>query len=128
MFNKETINNIDMYILTAYFIDPGLICTIGRTLSRLEHEGTGSGLFLQNGTNPIQDIIEVPLWENGTGKTKWVKGGCFRTMGESFCSHPVFLVNDNVFFVQVCTIGTTIGWIRTAPNSFQVLSCTTRVN
>jgi hypothetical protein len=102
MFNKETINNIEMYTLTAYFIDPGLsslfvvsifdtstlalICTVGRTLSRLEHEGTGTGLFFQNGTNPIQDSVGVPLREDNIGKTKWVKGTCFKTMGEFFCS------------------------------------------
>jgi hypothetical protein len=102
MFNKETINDIEMYTLTAYFIDPGssslfvvsisnasalaLICTVGRTLSRLEHEGAGTGLFLQNGTNPINDSIETPLWEENIGKTKWVKGSCFKTMGEFFCS------------------------------------------
>ena len=99
MFNKETINNTEMYTLTAYFIDPGCpsslfivsifnasilarICTVGRTLSQLEHEGTGTGLFFQNGRNPIQDFIEVPLWEDNIGKTKWVKGTCFKTMGE----------------------------------------------
>ncbi|CAF3577830.1 unnamed protein product, partial [Rotaria sp. Silwood1] len=59
-----------------------LICTDGRTLSQLEHEGTGTGLFLQNGTNPIIDSIEIPLWEDDIGKTKWVKGGCFKTMGD----------------------------------------------
>ncbi|CAF0866076.1 unnamed protein product [Rotaria sordida] len=81
MFNVEMINGIEMYTLTAYFIDPTLICTVGRTLSQLEHEGTGTGLFLQNGTNPIKDSIEIPLWEKDIGKTKWVKGGCFKTMG-----------------------------------------------
>jgi hypothetical protein len=101
MFNRETINNIDMYTITAYFIEPGkfflfnllesfsvsvpaTICTVGRTLSRLEHEGTGTGLFFQNGTNPLQDSIEVPLWESDLGKTKWTQGACFNTMGKSY--------------------------------------------
>ncbi|CAF2792253.1 unnamed protein product [Rotaria sp. Silwood2] len=84
MFNTEMINGIAMYTLTAYFIEPPLICTVGRTLSQLEREGTGTGLFLQNGTNPMIDSIELPLWENDMGKTKWVKGGCFKTMGDYF--------------------------------------------
>ncbi len=88
MFNKERINSIEMYTVTAYFINPGssslfvvsisdasilaLICTVGRTISRLEHEGTGTGLFFRNGTNPIQDSVEMPLREDNIGKTKWM--------------------------------------------------------
>ncbi|UJR19483.1 hypothetical protein I4U23_022612 [Adineta vaga] len=82
MYNRETINGIDMYTITAYFVPPATICSVGRTLSRLEHEGTGVGLFFQNGSNPLQDIVEVPLWQNDLGKTKWVRGACFKTMGE----------------------------------------------
>ncbi|CAF1085166.1 unnamed protein product [Adineta steineri] len=84
LFNRETINNVDMYTITAYFIEPAKICTVGRTLSRLEHEGTGTGLFFQNGTNPLQDSIEVPFWENDIGRTKWTRGACFKTMGNHY--------------------------------------------
>ncbi|CAF1462502.1 unnamed protein product [Adineta ricciae] len=84
MYNRETINGIDMYTATAYFVPPATICSVGRTLSRLEHEGTGTGLFFQNGSNPLQDAVEVPLWESDLGKTKWAPGACFKTMGKHY--------------------------------------------
>ncbi|CAF0984312.1 unnamed protein product [Adineta steineri] len=71
LFNRETINNVDMYTITAYFIEPAKICTVGRTISSLEHEGTGTGLFFQNGTNPLHDSIQVPFWENDIGNHYW---------------------------------------------------------
>lgn len=82
MFNRDTIAGVDVYILTAYFVDPSTICTSGRDASRLKNEGTGTGLWLQNGTNPIKDSFSVPLYENAANNTKWVKGACFPSMGK----------------------------------------------
>ncbi|CAF5082430.1 unnamed protein product, partial [Rotaria sp. Silwood1] len=64
MFTRDTIVGIDIYVLTAYFVDPRTICQSGRDASHLKHEGTGTGLWLQNGSNPIRDSIEMPLYEN----------------------------------------------------------------
>lgn len=58
------------------------ICSTGRTLSELEHQGTGTGLFIQNGTNPLEDVIEIPQREMDLAKTKWTRGSCFKTMGK----------------------------------------------
>ncbi|CAF4665315.1 unnamed protein product, partial [Didymodactylos carnosus] len=44
MFNRDNINGIPVYLLTAYFVDPNTICTTGRTLARLDSEGVGTGL------------------------------------------------------------------------------------
>lgn len=97
MYNREMINGVDMYTLTAYFVNPGrlekrhvpinasflaTICSVGRTLSRLENEGTGTGLFLQNGSNPVQDTLVIPMWETEVAKSKWTRGSCFKTMGK----------------------------------------------
>jgi len=81
MFNRDIIADIDVYILTAYFVDPRTICSSGRDATRLKHEGTGTGLWLQNGTDPIRDSVEVPLYETSVNSTKWVKGQCFPSMG-----------------------------------------------
>ncbi|CAF4932835.1 unnamed protein product [Rotaria sp. Silwood1] len=81
MFTRDTIAGIDIYVLTAYFVDPRTICQSGRDVSHLKHEGTGTGLWLQNGSNPIRDSIEMPLYENMVNNTKWIKGTCLPTMG-----------------------------------------------
>jgi hypothetical protein len=88
-----------MYTLTAYFVHPGTfnvslllmnihvifisatICTVGRSIIDLEHQGTGTGLFIQNGTNPRQHFIQIPLMDNQLSNTKWTRGACFKTMG-----------------------------------------------
>lgn len=82
MFNRDTIAGTDAYILTAYFADPKTICQSGRDAQTLKTVGTGTGLWLQNGTDPIQDSVAVPLDETSAASTKWVKGACFPTMGE----------------------------------------------
>jgi len=81
MFNRDTIVGTDVYVLTAYFVDPKTICQSGRDASRLKKEGTGTGLWLQNGTDPIHDSFQSPLYEKEINKTKWVKGACFPSMG-----------------------------------------------
>ncbi|CAF3664420.1 unnamed protein product [Rotaria socialis] len=81
MFNRDTIAGVDLYILTAYFVDPRTICQSGRNPSHLNRDGTGTGLWLQNGSNPIRDSIEMPLYDNTVSNTKWAKGACLPTMG-----------------------------------------------
>ncbi|KFM82414.1 hypothetical protein X975_23666, partial [Stegodyphus mimosarum] len=67
--------------MTAYFVDPTIICNSGRTREQYLDQGTGTGLYFQNGTDPINDSVEIPLYEKDMEGTRWVKGGCFRTMG-----------------------------------------------
>jgi len=71
----------EVYFMTAYLVDPNIICNGGRTKEQYEEQGTGTGLHLQNGTDPVRDSVEVPLYEKDMTSTHWVKGGCFRTMG-----------------------------------------------
>ena len=81
MFNRDTLAGTDALILTAYFTDPQTICQSGRSADTLETLGVGTGLWLQNGTDPIRDSVAVPLEESGAAGTKWIKGACFPTMG-----------------------------------------------
>lgn len=71
----------EVYFLTAYFVDPSIICNGGRTREQYLQDGTGTGLYLQNGPDPIKDSKKVPVYEKDVEGTKWVKGGCFRSMG-----------------------------------------------
>ncbi|CAF4304984.1 unnamed protein product [Rotaria sp. Silwood2] len=71
----------DSYVLTAYFVDPRTICTSGRDEARLKLEGSGTGLWLQNGSDPIRDSVPIPLHENTINTTRWVLGSCFPSMG-----------------------------------------------
>ena len=56
----------DFYKLTAYFVDPLLICDRGRSKQQFELQGTGTDLFIQNGDDPEQHIIEIDQRESET--------------------------------------------------------------
>ena len=54
----------------------------GRTLSDLEHQGTGTDVFIQNGSNPLRDVVKIPQWETELNQTNWNRGVCYPTMGK----------------------------------------------
>lgn len=86
MFNRDRICGIDVYILTAYFIDPKRICRSKKNHYRKD-DCRGNGLWLQNGTNPIRDSFLVSIKETELISTKWVQAQCFPTMGKHFVYH-----------------------------------------
>ena len=94
MYNRDTINGIDVYVLTAYLVDPKTICQGGRDAQALKAQGTGTGVWLQNGTDPIRDSFAVPLSESDAVSTKWVKGACFPTMGKTSSIATTYLISD----------------------------------
>jgi len=71
----------DYWTQTAYFVNPSTICSTGRSAADLEKDGTGTGLWLQNGPDPTKDLVSIPLDETEAKKTKWGSGKCFYTMG-----------------------------------------------
>jgi len=81
MFNRDTIAGIDAYILTAYFVDPSTICQSTGDNKNLKNDAVGTGLWLQNGADPIRDSFSSPLDQSDLPKTKWVQGACFPSMG-----------------------------------------------
>lgn len=96
------VNYLDLQTLTAYFVDPTTICT-GRSDSDFNNEGTGTGLWIQNGTNPESQLITIPLDQSSVSSTRWTLGKCFYTMGVHYwydlstdmpCDHffPFFLL------------------------------------
>jgi len=74
----------DKFLLTAYFIDPSVICTTGRSKAEFDRDGTGTNLYIQNGTVAEKDSILVPFQEQNIQNTKWTKGKCFVSMGQHY--------------------------------------------
>jgi len=81
---KYYIDDGDFWTLTSYFVDPSTICNQGRTKEQLDKEGTGVGLWLQYGQDPIKDSVQIPTNETDMKNTKWGSGKCFYTMGQHY--------------------------------------------
>lgn len=65
-----------VYMITAYFTNPGRICEKD---SVRKPGQVGEKLILSTGKD---SLMEVPLLEKDTGTSKWVKGKCFYGMGK----------------------------------------------
>lgn len=79
---KASFSNVLKFVI--YLWIPGIICSRGRSREQYLQDGTGTGLYLQNGSNPIEDSREVPLYEKDVEGAGWVKGQCFTSMGNGF--------------------------------------------
>jgi len=80
IYNPDTINGQDVYVLTAYFVDPSTICTTGRASSDLTSTGTGNILQVQNGTTP-DNLLLMPRNRATAIAQGWSKNQCFIGMG-----------------------------------------------
>jgi len=82
--NKNYQDDGDYWTLTAYFVNPSTICGAGRSKELLASQGTGTGLWIQWGPDPVKDSIQVPTSEEEMKKTNWKYGHCFWTMGKHY--------------------------------------------
>jgi hypothetical protein len=80
LYQNDTLNGVDYFVLTAYFQNPDTICTVGRSKAQLESDGTGDGLWLQSGVSPVK-TIEVPLTRDEAIDDGWSENACFPQMG-----------------------------------------------
>lgn len=69
----------NMYVITAYFTNPRNICGGSRPSS----EYIGDKLLLQTGNQP-SDTMSIPFKQEDLAGTKWVRGGCFPSMGRHY--------------------------------------------
>jgi len=70
------------WTLTAYFVDPSIICTTGRTAAQFAAQGTGDRLVIMNGTVAnAANMLTIPMTQSAVDGTKWTQGKCFWTMG-----------------------------------------------
>ena len=49
-----------VYLTTAYFVDPNIICNGGRTQEDFDRDGTGNVLLIQTGQTP-EHLYAAPL-------------------------------------------------------------------
>jgi len=84
MYQNATYNGQDYYVLTAYLVEPSTICGAGRSAEDLSEDGTGTGLWIQNGTS-ASALVPVPQnrpeSENEDENDGWTKNNCFPAMG-----------------------------------------------
>jgi len=97
------IDDGDYWTLTAYFVDPSTICTTGRSAQDLSDQGTGTGLWLQYGTDPVANSVSIPVLESDIKSTKWGYGKCFWTMGQHYW-YNVSKSMDCADFVPNCLL------------------------
>jgi charged multivesicular body protein 7 len=92
IYNPDTLNGQDVYVLTAYFVDPQTICTTGRPSSELTgsgSSGTGTVLQVQNGPTP-DNLLLMPRNRTTAISQGWSKNQCFIGMGY----HNFYKVED----------------------------------
>ena len=68
-----------MLVVTAYFVDPKMICAAGRDESKY----VGDSLHIQTGASP-SSVMTIPLKEDDVAKTNWVYGKCVPGMGKHY--------------------------------------------
>jgi len=83
------IDDGDYWTLTAYFVEPGIVCAPGRTSKQYKDQGNGYRFYIQNGTNPLSDLLDISLSENDlntnpiTGPV-WGSTKCYWSMGKHY--------------------------------------------
>ena len=62
MLNSVSYSNyqLQVYLTTAYFVDPNIICNGGRTQEDFDRDGTGNVLLIQTGPTP-EHLYAAPL-------------------------------------------------------------------
>jgi len=82
VFVKYPANGVDYWVVTAFFVDPTIVCKPGRTPDQYSQQGTGDRLVLQIGqTLTGSDMLNIPMQESQITTTAWTLGHCFVTMG-----------------------------------------------
>ncbi|OXA63670.1 uncharacterized protein LOC110863034 [Folsomia candida] len=82
MFQNETIRGKQYTFLTAYFVNPAIICTTGRDPTTYHAEGTGSGLYFQNGPTPHpSNVVDVPTYRPDAAAEGYTNCECLPGMG-----------------------------------------------
>lgn len=61
----------------------GTVCT-GRTAQQFEDQGTGTGLYIQNGPDPTKNAMKIPKSQDAIKESMWGNGKCFYNMGKLY--------------------------------------------
>lgn len=79
-----------------YIFSSDTICTTGRTAHELIDQGTGYGLWFQNGPSP-NAFINVPRMRASASALGWTDTECFPGMG----LHNFFEVGPNLSKISI---------------------------
>lgn len=79
-YQNATVNGKEYFVSTVYFIPPELVCTTGRNSSSLVTEGTGLGMWIQQGPTPASSLA-VARNRTEAYKQGWSMNSCFVGMG-----------------------------------------------
>jgi len=83
-YRSDNVLGEDVYLTTAYFVDPSSICQGGRDQAAFDVEGTGNRLWFQNGPT-IKDIHVAPLTvAEADANDVWSKHKCLVNMGRHY--------------------------------------------
>jgi len=108
----------DRLTISAYFVDPSIICTKGRTDDEFASQGTGTNLYLQKTAKP-EDSTLIPHQETGMAGTKWTEGKCFVSMGKHYWYDIKEDMNCDDFYPNFLLYNsgelTAFGWALNAP-------------
>lgn len=96
VFRPDTINEVDYWVLAAYFIEPAQVC-VGRTEAEFEESGTGTGLFIMTGAE-LTEYENPPNFQEEVDMTDWTQGYCFVSMGEHYWYNMSVDLDCNEFF------------------------------
>jgi len=137
--NHPYIEDGDYWTLTVYFVETGIICAPGRSKSQFKDQGNGYKFFIQNGTNPSTDLVDISLNENdlntdpmtnplwGTSKCNWGQGNhyWYKVTPSMDCStiFPFYLLYNsgvlNAFGFFVNTIVTSARFEETTSSTLE---------
>jgi len=79
-FNNATFDDNEYFVLTAYMVDPEIICTTGRDESELITVGTGEGVWIQDGPS-VGNYLQIPDLREEALTSGWSNNNCFGGMG-----------------------------------------------
>jgi len=81
MFNNVTQGGIDYLVITVYFVQPETICAAGRSADDLLSTGTGTGVYVQNGTQPSESILVPSNRDDTNSDNGYSENNCGSQMG-----------------------------------------------
>ena len=79
-YRRTSIDGVDYYMTTAYFMNPSEISTVGRTSEDVDSNGIVRQLYFQVGNQ----LLEAPMNLTSNGKNGWHFHVCFPTMGSHY--------------------------------------------
>jgi len=80
----RSVDALDAFVTTAYFVDPAIICQGGRSQAEFDMEGTGNRVWFQNGPTTA-DVLNTPLTlDEADADAYWYKHYCFLNMGRHY--------------------------------------------